>query len=224
MAIRVQCRVEDVQNPCNPFYVHPSESPSLVLVTVPLNGGNFHGWQRSMRMSLLTKNKLGFVDGSIEEPEQDDPIFPFWQRCNTLVVAWMIRSIDPEIALSVQWIDNARALWIELQERFSHADQFRISNLKEEIYHYRQGNLTVTSYFTGLKALFDELDVLNAMPVCVCNAECTCNALARVQDQRNAEYVARFLKGLGDQFSSVRSQIMLLSPLPTLNKAFSLII
>ena len=214
----------DMQDPANPFYLHPNESPSLVLASVPLSESNFHSWQRSMKMSLLTKNKLGFVDGSIQEPDANSTIHPFWRRCNTMVLAWIVRSLTPAIAQSVLWIDNARTLWDELQERFSQADLFRVSDLQEEIFSFRQGDHSVTSYFTSLKILLDEFDVLLPVPSCTCNANCTCHALQQVKTQRNTLQVARFLKGLSDQYSGVRSQIMLMSPLPTLNKVFGLIV
>lgn len=36
--------------------------------------------------------------------------------------------------------------------------------------------------------------------------------------------VIRFLKGLNDQFATMKSQIMLMEPLPSINKAFSLVV
>ena len=37
------------------------------------------------------------------------------------------------------------------------------------------------------------------------------------------EYIMSFLMGLNDSFSQVRGQILLLDPLPAINKVFSLI-
>lgn len=37
------------------------------------------------------------------------------------------------------------------------------------------------------------------------------------------DYVIRFFKGLNEEFAVVRSQMMLLDPFPSINKAFSLI-
>ena len=58
----------------SPFYLHPSENPSLVLVTSLLTGMNYHTWSRAMRMALLLKNKLKFVDGTIPVPARDDAV------------------------------------------------------------------------------------------------------------------------------------------------------
>ena len=43
----------------------------LVLVSTLLNGSNYHGWSRVMRMSPLSKSKLKFVDGTIVMPDPD---------------------------------------------------------------------------------------------------------------------------------------------------------
>ena len=50
----------------NPLFLHHAENPSLVLVTQPLLGGeNYATWARAVRKALLTKNKLGFIDGTL---------------------------------------------------------------------------------------------------------------------------------------------------------------
>uniref|UniRef100_A0A2N9FND0 Retrotransposon Copia-like N-terminal domain-containing protein n=1 Tax=Fagus sylvatica TaxID=28930 RepID=A0A2N9FND0_FAGSY len=61
--------VIDDHLPSSPYYLHASDNSSLILVTEPLTGDNFHSWFRSMNMALTIKNKLGFVDGSIRELE-----------------------------------------------------------------------------------------------------------------------------------------------------------
>nr|KYP48426.1 hypothetical protein KK1_029888 [Cajanus cajan] len=88
-----------------------------------------------MKMSLLTKNKLGFVDSTIAEPPKNHAIFPFW---------------------------NER-MWKELCEHFSHANLFKISKIQEEIFFQRQGDNFVSKFYTALKTLWDELDVLNPL-------------------------------------------------------------
>ena len=50
----------------DPLFLHHTENPSLVLVTQPLIGGeNYSSWARAVRKVLLTKNKLGFIDGTL---------------------------------------------------------------------------------------------------------------------------------------------------------------
>ena len=46
-------------------------------------------------MALRAKNKLGFVDGIITKPDDDDD--GKWQRCNDLVGSWVLNSISSEL-------------------------------------------------------------------------------------------------------------------------------
>ncbi|XP_061343371.1 uncharacterized protein LOC133289455 [Gastrolobium bilobum] len=210
-------------NPSHPLFLHPNESPALVLVSPPLNGENYHSWARGMKVALISKNKLGFIDGSIPAPNQDEPTFAAWQRCDTMVMAWIRRSISESIVKSIIWIEHARDAWLDLQERFSQGDVFRISDLMEETFCLNQGDRSVTDYYTHLKTVWDELDNLKPLPNCVCAVPCVCGAITRMREYREQEQVIRFLRGLNDQFASVRSQIMLISPLPNINRSFSLV-
>ncbi|KAJ0046741.1 hypothetical protein Pint_03784 [Pistacia integerrima] len=175
-------------------------------------------------MALLSKNKLKFVDGSVRAPLTTDSIFSAWERCNTMVISWLNHSLSPSITSSVLWIDKAYEVWEDLRERFSQGDICRISDLQEEIYTFKQEDRNVTDYFTELKILWDELLNLRPIPCCSCTNPCSCGALTKVKTYQNNDYVIRFLKGLGDQFTTVRSQIMLMEPLPSINKVFSLVV
>ena len=175
-------------------------------------------------MSLLSKNKLKFVDGTITMPDPNAPIYPLWEQCNTMVLSWLIRSLDPSITQSVIWMDKAYEVWQELRERFSQGDLFRIADLQDEIASLKQGDQSVTKYFTELKILWDELDVFRPTPTCRCAVQRDCGAFQEMKNQSNSDHAIRFLRGLSEQFSDVRSQIMLLDPLPSMNKIFSLVI
>src|ERR1044072_3520330 len=127
-------------DPLSPFYVHPGDGPSTVTVTPPLTSSNYQTWMRSMRRALITKNKFRLVDGSIQIPNEGDPNFYAWQRCNNLVHTWIMNSISPAIAQNLVYIDNVVDVWIELRERFSQVDLIRISELQSEIYSLKQGS------------------------------------------------------------------------------------
>ena len=49
----------------NPYFIHHSDQPGMVLVSKPLNGDNYSTWCRAMTIFLNAKSKLGFVDGTI---------------------------------------------------------------------------------------------------------------------------------------------------------------
>ncbi|KHN02608.1 hypothetical protein glysoja_043563, partial [Glycine soja] len=211
-------------NSANPYYLHPNENPALVLVSPSLTAKNYHTWSRSMHIALISKNKDKFIDGSLPKPPVSDPLYAPWIRCNTMVLAWIHRSISDSIAKSVLWIDTAAGVWKNLRIRFSQSDIFRISDLQEDLYRFRQGTLDVSDYFTQLKIYWDELENYRPIPHCKCSIPCSCGGIDSVRVYREQDYVIRFLKGLNDRFSHSKSQIMMMNPLPDIDHVFSLVI
>nr|GLL19628.1 uncharacterized protein LOC109178841 [Ipomoea trifida] len=118
----------------NPYFIHSNESPVVVLVTPVLDGSNYYPWARAMRIALLTKNKLAFINGRITVPDKTESRYETWERCNNLVVSWIVRSTAPEIGQTVLWKESAIDVWKDLEERFSEGDIFRISQVQGEIY------------------------------------------------------------------------------------------
>ncbi|XP_019450585.1 PREDICTED: uncharacterized protein LOC109352859 [Lupinus angustifolius] len=107
--------------------------------------------------------------------------------------------------------------------RFSKGDHFRMSDLLQELHSIKQGDRDISKYFTGLKTVWEDLEVLRSIPSCTCAIKCKCRMVKIIKEQREYEYVICFLKGLNDEFTTTRSQILLLEPLPSINKAFSLL-
>ncbi|XP_019455138.1 PREDICTED: uncharacterized protein LOC109356267 [Lupinus angustifolius] len=208
----------------NPFFLHSNENPALVLVTPPMNTKDYHSWARAMRLTLESKNKLNFINGSLPRPSPKDPLYGPWVRCNTMVLSWIQHCVDESIVKSILWIDTTAEAWKDLHDRFSHGDIFRIAALQKEFYHLDQGNLDISDYFTKLKTLWDEIEDFRPFPSCKCNTPCICGAMDSLKTYKEQDYVIRFLEGLNEQFAHVKSQIMLMDPLPNITKAFALLI
>ncbi|KAI5339322.1 hypothetical protein L3X38_018594 [Prunus dulcis] len=58
----------DAYDSTDPYYIHHSDHPGMVLASIPLTGDNYSTWSRKVRISLSAKNKTGFIDGSIVKP------------------------------------------------------------------------------------------------------------------------------------------------------------
>lgn len=213
-----------LQDPLDVYYIHPNENPSLILVSPSLDPSNYHGWTRAMSNALQMKIKYDFVDGSILKPSIDDPRFKAWKRCNTLVLSWLHHSMNNEIASSIIWLDTAYQVWQELRNRFSQGDFVRISQLHSELYSLKQGELSVTAYFTKMKIIWDELCNFRPISNCTSSASGCCNVVNQMNQYRENDFVLSFLQGLNDTFYGVKSQILLLEPLPPLSKVYSMVI
>ena len=80
---------QESYNPNDPLFLHPGENLGAVLTSQPLVGEeNYSTWARSVRKSLIGKNKLGFIDGSItiSSPLLNSPTaIQAWIRANNIV-------------------------------------------------------------------------------------------------------------------------------------------
>ncbi|XP_057954676.1 uncharacterized protein LOC131148773 [Malania oleifera] len=208
----------------NPYFLHHGDSPGVALVTTPFTKTNHHTWSRSMITSLHAKNKLSFIDGSLPQPAMNYPLHFAWGRCNSMVVAWITNSLSKDIASSVLFSDNARNIWLDLQQRFSRSSAPRVFQLKKSISDLSQGQLSITQYYTQLKTLWDELQTYHPAPCCSCSPSCSCGALQKVFEREQFDYTIQFLVGLNDSFSAIRGHLLMMDPLPTINKAFSLLL
>lgn len=115
-------------------------------------------------------------------------------------------------------------VWIDLRNRYYHGDIFRICALQEEIHIHMQGDASITAYYTYLKGPWEELNDFKPIPSYTCVVPCTYQLIPTFVSYREIEYLSRFLKGLHEQYSAIRSQIMLIRPLLDIAGAFALLI
>jgi hypothetical protein len=212
------------QDTKSPLYVHPSEGPHSMVISPKFNGSNYLAWSRSMQRALGAKNKLPFINGFLPVPDDDDLNKNAWERCNHLVQSWLIASLSDSIAQTVVFHNTAFDVWQDLKERFSKVDRIRIANLRSSINNLKQGSKSVLEYFTELNALSEELHSHRPIPTCTCPLQCRCAAMRVNKEYWIEDQIIQFLTGLNDQFSVVKAQVLLLDPLPSLNKVFSLVV
>lgn len=65
-----------------------------MLVLSPLTGDNYMTWAKATRQALRVKNKLGFVDGTLEKPDPSSEEFDLWDIANSMIVSWIYNSLD----------------------------------------------------------------------------------------------------------------------------------
>lgn len=213
----------------HPYFLHSSDNssdnPGTPLVTQVLTEHNYHQWNRSISIALSAKLKLGLIDGSVVKPTGDATRIALWNRCNDMVVSWLLNSVSTEIRNSVAYLATAKQIWDDLATRFSQTNMPRIFQLRKELASISQGNMSVTSYFTKFKTLVAEIDNLAHIPKCVCATNaCTCNNRHKLEQYEEMIKLSQFLMGLGDQFTAIRGQLLIMNPVPSLNQAFSLLL
>ncbi|XP_014506158.1 uncharacterized protein LOC106765902 [Vigna radiata var. radiata] len=216
--------LDHLVNLAHPLYLYPGENPALVLVSPLLTKSNFHQWERDMVVALETKNKKRFIHGTLPCPPITDPLYEAWRKSNCMVMSWLTCSMTPSIKQSVMWMDTTSEIWRDLKDRFSHADKFRISDLQDQILACRRGDSIVSKYYTKLKILWKVMEFYRCVLTCTCLTPCVCGLLSKLHKEREDDYMIRFLRGLNDNYAQVRSQIMILDPMPSIVKTFSMVL
>ncbi|XP_075654949.1 uncharacterized protein LOC142625133 [Castanea sativa] len=113
----------------NPFFLPANKNPSLVLTSQPLTGPeNYLSWARSMFLAWSSRNKFGFVNGSISQIH---------------LLHCSIHGVDIDLKDRLSQGNTPRLF--ELQKEISHLSQGSLSTSqleaqhKEHVFHFLMG-------------------------------------------------------------------------------------
>ncbi|XP_059311000.1 uncharacterized protein LOC132062441 [Lycium ferocissimum] len=195
----------------HPLYLHPSDYPGITLVTTPFNGTGYGSWRRGMLISFSAKRKLGFINGKVVKPAETDPTYDNWVMCNDMVIAWILNSLDKEIAETVIHTENAGGIWKEIEKRYGQASGTKVLQLRKDISSISQGSSSIASYFNRIKKMWDELTISIIYP------PGTCDCKEEWVKLEEAQRVHQFLAGLNESYGGIRRNILMIKPLPDLD-------
>ena len=88
----------------------------------------------------------------------------------------------------------------------------------------KQGDQSIKDYFTKLRIIWDELESYRPDPTCSCDPKCVCDALTSMIERKQQNRIMQFLRGLNDQFNTVKFNVLMMDPLPNIAKVFSYVV
>lgn len=71
-----------------------------------------------MRVALLAKNKITFIDETCRKEQYRGDLVHEWERCNAFVLSWITNSVSKELANGLMFSTSAPSVWRDLKERF----------------------------------------------------------------------------------------------------------
>ncbi|KAK9697215.1 hypothetical protein RND81_08G022100 [Saponaria officinalis] len=172
-----------------------SDQPYMQLLGYMFTGHNYISWKRDSYHALISKNKEGFVDGTVKQPDKTDKRYHQWIRCDLMVMKWLMNSLESHIRDTVQYVSSSNELWTELAERYGQANSVEIYQLMKKLSTISQENLPLIY----------------------------CKLLKRTVDRDSQTKLIQFLMGLNGGYEGVKTNILSMDPLPPLNKALSLL-
>lgn len=116
-----------------------------------------------------------FIDGTLIFLESSNRTTVFWDRCNTMFMAWLMNSIYTQIAESFldgrisRNLARASRSFITIK-----ATCFAYMIYMRRFTHSTQGNQTITQFFTTIKKIWKKFDNVFPLPTCNCAIKCAC--------------------------------------------------
>ncbi|KAK3011222.1 hypothetical protein RJ639_012374 [Escallonia herrerae] len=101
--------------------------------------------------------------------------------------------IQSDLAKGVIHAKTAYQVWEDFKDQFSQKNAPAIYQIQKSLASFSQGTMTVSTYFTKLKGLWDELDTYRALPIC--------NQMKTHDEQREEDRLMQFLMGLHDTYN-----------------------
>lgn len=200
----------------DPLFVSTADGPELKLISQQLTGHeNYSRWSQEFRRALVTKDKDGFIDGTIPVPS-DERLARHWRKCNQLVRTWIGNCISPEVAAGLPPTEDAQRMWENIKEMYGKLDRVKIFSLMQELSDLKQGNMTVTACFNKLSSLWNELEAVEE------KLEGPDSTLQQYRSIKEREKATRFLLILNDTYLTFRSQILAMDPVPPIGRIYQL--
>ena len=207
-------------DPSSPYYLGAGDQPGNLITHVIFKGDNYIAWSRAIMLSLKSRRKFGFVDGTIVMPLDEKKILD-WETVYSMIVSWLLRSIDSKISAAIPYFEEAKKLWDFLEKRYCVASGPRLQQLRASITNCRQSkSMSVHEYYTQLMSYYDDLARLKPPHGCECG-KCTCSVAAKYQSDKDEEVLHQFLIGIDDDcYSVVRTNLLSQQPPVTMDRAY----
>ncbi|XP_047264064.1 uncharacterized protein LOC124896553 [Capsicum annuum] len=138
--------------------------------------------------------------------------------CNAIVLSWIMNTVSENLLSGIVYATSAYAVCEDLKERFDKVNRMCNYQLYREINMLSQGTDSGSVYFTKMKSLWSEYDVL------VPNTSCGCPKSKDYVDHLYELRLLQFFSGLNELYDQDCKQILLKRDISTINEAYAMII
>ncbi|KAF3775439.1 hypothetical protein EJ110_NYTH50401 [Nymphaea thermarum] len=133
-----------------------------------------------------------------------------WEENDSMVMSWIMNSIQPQIASTITYYTIAKEMWEFLRQTYSQDKNVsKILQAKEELHNLRQRNQDLSQYFATVKATNEQLKFLR--PPCK-----SC-----YKSHFEPTMIAKFLAGLSPEYAAAKDQMLTGSEIPDLSDAYN---
>ncbi|KAF3783840.1 hypothetical protein EJ110_NYTH31589 [Nymphaea thermarum] len=176
--------------------------------TVKLDGYNYEIWSRMFMMSVVGHRKDHIIDE--DEPSIKTGKYATWKEDNSIVMSWIMNSVQTDIAPTLAYYTTAKHMWTFLRQTYSHDKNVsKILQVEEELLKLQQGELELSQYFASVKSAYERLKALRP----------PCQACYKTHFEQTM--VAKFLAGLSPKYEVAKVQMLTGAEIPDLAEAYN---
>ena len=100
-----------------------------------------------MKFALRNHNKLGFIDGTCIRDDSNSGLANQWDTCNSVVVAWILNSLSPELFAGAIYAKTAYSNSVVV-------DGSPVFNVHKSINSLSQNGTSLADYYNNLNSLW----------------------------------------------------------------------
>ena len=188
-------------------------------VDLKLDGpATYLSWSRRVEAALVGRRLDGYLTGVKEEPRSDGAEADEWRTTHALLYTWLLNSMIPKVASSVDGIRKVEDIWAKLKRTYAGAENhMRVFQIQRDIEAVVQGDRSIQEYSMELEQLWQDLDHFSPMSSC---SDPGCKSREFNAQMRTMQFLAH----LNPAFDQRRSVILAQAKIPTLDEAVSAMI
>jgi hypothetical protein len=137
-------------------------------IYIKLDGENYPAWLIQFRALLTGYDLFGYVDGTKPCPSETrsnaattNPAYTHWIRQDQLILHAIISSVAATVVTHLGTVTNAKQAWDILKTMYAGKSRIRIMALKQRISTFGKGTQSMAAYLQGIKAIADELSIID---------------------------------------------------------------
>ncbi|KAI5342547.1 hypothetical protein L3X38_010422 [Prunus dulcis] len=189
---------------------------SAAQIGMKLDGTNYALWSQVVELYISGKNKLGYINGDLPQPPSTAPTFPRWRTENSIVKGWLINFLEQSLIGNFIRFSTAKAVWDAIATTYyDGTGTSQVYDLKRRVSRMRQAGGSIETYYNTLQSLWREIDFRRP------NMMGYESDIKRYNDILQEDRVYIFLDGLDDHLDKARSDVLHMTPFPTIDQAYA---
>ncbi|RVX02015.1 Retrovirus-related Pol polyprotein from transposon TNT 1-94 [Vitis vinifera] len=146
-----------------------SDSSPILITGHKLNGHNYLQWSQSVLLFICGKGKDEYLTGEAAMLETTEPGFRKWKIENSMIMSWLINSMNNDIGENFLLFGTAKGIWDAAKETYSSSENTsELFRLNQPYMTFRQGRADTTyrkiveqkrlfKFFLGLNRELDDV-------------------------------------------------------------------